>query len=78
MLPTTPPKATIAEQLADRTRWLVQWPSTRKACYATTFADSDDVLIETKQNRRPVAEGRAKRLMPTVRRLIDIARAEAQ
>lgn len=71
----TPPKATIETKSPDRTVWLVQWPSTRKAYYATTFPDSDQLRLETRTKRLAVGPEKAKRITATVRRAIAQAAA---
>jgi len=76
MRATTRPKATFVTQSGTETVWLVQWPSTGKAYYATTYRGSDSLRLETASTRRVVADGVAKKITATARRAIDFARVD--
>lgn len=71
----TPPKATIVSQTDEQTVHLVQWQSTRKAYYATTYPDSDALRLETRTKRLAVGAGQTARLAATVRAAIQRAAA---
>lgn len=73
------PTATMVAHDNHATLWYVQWPSSGsrwgKTYYATTYADSDAILIQTAAKRQVAAAGVAKKLEPAVRQAIATAKA---
>lgn len=75
------PTATVVSQDNQATLWRVQWPCSGsrwgKTYFATTYADSDELLIQTGAKRQVAAEGVAKKLEPAIRQAIASAKASA-
>lgn len=75
------PTATAVSQDNHATLWRVQWPSSGsrwgKTYYATTYADSDELLIQTAAKRQVAAVGVAKKLEPAIRLAIAMAKVPA-
>lgn len=73
------PTATLVSHDDNATLWCVQWPSSGsrwgKTYYATTYADSDALLIQTAAKRQVASVGVAKKLEPAVRLAIATAKA---
>lgn len=68
------PVATKVSESQDRTVWTVQWPETLqgagKSYYATTYADSDVLLLETVETRTPIYNIRGRQLHSATRSAI--------
>lgn len=75
------PTATLVSRDKHATLWCVQWPSSGsrwgKTYYATTYEDSDALLIQTAAKRQVAAAEVAKKLEPAVRLAIAMAKARA-
>ncbi len=71
------PTATMIQTSANRTVWLIKFPSTTskvgKAYHATTYPKSDLIFIETADTRRVIASGTAPHLKKAIREAIDAA-----